>query len=602
MTRFLHLAAATLLLAAAAVPGCGGEEFTTSADDADAAAGAAGGAGSGGGAAGAGGTAGAPAGSGGSGGEPGGSGGAEPDGGVEDAAGTDGSTGPCPPGEKPCGQDCVSIDDPLYGCADIECDACTLPNAEPACKGGACAIESCSAGFADCDFEHATGCETSTASDPKHCGFCGNECGLLGAGLWICSHGQCEPSLCPAGKANCDAAPDCETTLGTLENCRFCGDACDFPGGVAGCEPDGAGCVLLGCVQPFGDCDAFDATGCEKDLSTSIFNCGACGRSCESHNVASGGAACSEGTCKPTCNLGWGDCSQPQAPADDDGCETNLLSSAANCGVCGYACSANHAVAQCQAGACAPACDSGWGDCATPARPDLDDGCESSITSDPFHCGACGRTCDTSNVISLACSGGVCTSSCVLGYANCSMPAANSGSDDGCETDARDDSSNCGGCGNQCAQGLECGEASDALCSCTADATSCGLGGGCTSATGQCTCGNTQCAIGERCTGTTPAACSCNGGAPCTQAKACCEAGCVNLLYDAGNCGACGHACTPGFVCAGGTACKCDGDADCDAGTPGTCTSGHCYCSGDPGGPSVQCGYGQRCQPDGKCG
>jgi hypothetical protein len=522
MARFLlagGLAAA--LSVAASWPGCSGDEFSTLQGGGDAASGAAG-------------TGGGSAGSGGAGGASGGAAGGPAGGGGEtgvDAGGSGGAA--CGPGEKPCGPDCVSIDDPRFGCGEASCDACSLAHADAGCSQGSCAIADCETGYADCDADPGTGCETNVAADPKNCGSCFNECGVVGSGLWDCVDFDCRVSQCPEGKASCNATPDCETTLGTLEDCLFCGDACVFANADASCDPVN-GCKLLDCQEGFGNCDGVDNNGCEKTLATSVSHCGACG----------------------------------------------------------HGCSGNNGIPQCLNGYCAPICDPGWADCEQPLAPDPDDGCETNAVTDPFHCGGCGRACGGANVLSLECSGGACTSSCVLGWGNCNpLDPGGSFGDDGCETAVTADHSNCGGCGNTCPNGFTC---ANGRCSCgTAASVACGLG--VCGANGQCSCGGTPCAVGEICdNGGT--ACVCNGGSPCSQGKTCCsEDGCVNLTTDPDNCGACGHACPEGFVCSGGTQCKCEDAEDCLA-ADGACVSGKCVCNG------VTCGYGQRCQPDGSCG
>jgi hypothetical protein len=63
-------------------------------------------------------------------------------------------------------------------------------------------------------------------------------------------------------------------------------------------------------------------------------------------------------------------------------------------------------------------------------------------------CGACGRACDSSNVATPACVGGLCTSTCVAGRGNCNKPIAPA-ADDGCETNFYD-VMHCGSCTNVC--------------------------------------------------------------------------------------------------------------------------------------------------------
>ncbi len=83
------------------------------------------------------------------------------------------------------------------GGADEDCDGrvdedpaasadCTIPGAVAACVAGVCAVSSCSAGRGDCDTVMA-GCETTTDTDPNHCGMCGHVC-MTGE---RCRDGEC---------------------------------------------------------------------------------------------------------------------------------------------------------------------------------------------------------------------------------------------------------------------------------------------------------------------------------------------------------------------------------------------------------------------------
>jgi len=92
-------------------------------------------------------------------------------------------------------------------------------------------------------------------------------------------------------------------------------------------------CAIGQCDQGWGDCAGGVADGCEQELNVPE-HCGDCGNACSNANAAS--VACTAGKCVPTCNVGWADCTQPQP---DNGCETDLQTSAANCGKCGNDCS-----------------------------------------------------------------------------------------------------------------------------------------------------------------------------------------------------------------------------------------------------------------------
>ncbi|NMB74434.1 MAG: S8 family serine peptidase [Myxococcales bacterium] len=150
---------------------------------------------------------------------------------------------------------------------------------------------------------------------------------------------------------------------------------------------------------------------------------------------------CDAGRCPP----GLGDCDDDPATGPD-GCETNTASSTQNCGWCGHACAAPHAVNQCVAGMCQVAgCESGWFDC----NNDFADGCESNPLIDPQNCGltGCGNpTCGPVPHGSGGCAGGQCTvGTCEAGWGDCDGNVGN-----GCERDVTADVQNCGTCGNVC--------------------------------------------------------------------------------------------------------------------------------------------------------
>jgi len=68
-----------------------------------------------------------------------------------------------------------------------------------------------------------------TATDPKHCGSCSNDCTALpGAGAdAACKAGVCVLGGCADGKADCNNDPSdgCETDTTTAEHCGACGVA-----------------------------------------------------------------------------------------------------------------------------------------------------------------------------------------------------------------------------------------------------------------------------------------------------------------------------------------------------------------------------------------
>jgi hypothetical protein len=144
--------------------------------------------------------------------------------GVPDTSGTN-----CAVGSKACGGLCVSADDPFFGCADLACNRCEVPNATAACVVGTCGVGACVPGFADCNGLPADGCEASlqTVND---CGACGMKCPMLENADMACVGGACA-GTCVAGFGDCNGKPEdgCEKNLlKDRNNCGGCGNRCVF--------------------------------------------------------------------------------------------------------------------------------------------------------------------------------------------------------------------------------------------------------------------------------------------------------------------------------------------------------------------------------------
>jgi hypothetical protein len=110
----------------------------------------------------------------------------------------------CPPGAQLC--EFGTAPDIESVCFHVDVDpnncgacgrACPIPaNGKAGCSDGRCELE-CPAGFADCDGNWSTGCETSVDSDPTNCGGCGIQCDV--AAGQPCIRGQCALAPCPPG-------------------------------------------------------------------------------------------------------------------------------------------------------------------------------------------------------------------------------------------------------------------------------------------------------------------------------------------------------------------------------------------------------------------
>ncbi|MEZ4222246.1 MAG: hypothetical protein R3B13_15020 [Polyangiaceae bacterium] len=132
--------------------------------------------------------------------------------------GTGGEAWPCGPTQKQCASECVNVDDPTTGCSDTSCGACIVPNAVAACAP-ACAVGSCSTGYADCDGSAGNGCEINVNTDPNNCGGCGTAC----AANQVCSDGKCVTS-CSSGHTTCGGS--CVDLSNDSQHCGACGVDC----------------------------------------------------------------------------------------------------------------------------------------------------------------------------------------------------------------------------------------------------------------------------------------------------------------------------------------------------------------------------------------
>ncbi|MEZ4314385.1 MAG: fibrinogen-like YCDxxxxGGGW domain-containing protein, partial [Polyangiaceae bacterium] len=285
---------------------------------------------------------------------------------------------------------------------------CTAANGTPACVAGACDIGACDLGYADCDGQYGTGCETEILANTDNCGACGNTCATGANGTASCQSGACQ-FTCDSGFDNCDGsgANGCETDLlASIDHCGGCGQACSAPNGTASCVS--GICGVDACNAGFDNCDLDDANGCEADLANDDANCGVCGLACGSLPNAAG--VCQSGACAYACDAGFGDCDGDVA----NGCET--------------------------AGGCNLTCGAGTADCDGIAA----NGCETSTLAQG-NCGGCGVVCPAAPNASPVCAGGTCAFACAPGFGDCDGDASN-----GCETNLATSPTSCGACGTIC--------------------------------------------------------------------------------------------------------------------------------------------------------
>ncbi len=326
--------------------------------------------------------------------------------------------GPCAGGHGNCdGNDENGCETPLgtpdrcKSCTDV----CAYDGGIGECGAAGCAMAGCQGGFGDCDHDAGNGCETVLGSS-AHCMACDDACDFA-AGIGICGVSGCALSGCEPGFGTCDddTANGCETTLGTITNCKSCFDACAFDGGVPGCGADG--CFLSGCQGGFADCDDNTTTGCETALGT-LANCLRCRDAC---TYPAGVGSCGESGCTLSgCDGGFASCDADAA----NGCETPL-GTLANCKACRDACAYPSGTGARGANGCElTGCDPGAADCDHASG----NGCETPLGTNA-NCLACADSCVYEGGIGACGAAGCSFVGCTPGLANCDADGVN-----GCET------------------------------------------------------------------------------------------------------------------------------------------------------------------------
>ena len=464
----------------------------------------------------------------------------------------------CADDEVCCNGTCANLDDNAEHCGECKNACPSGANGTGVCIGGDCVFE-CASGYYDCNLLSEDGCEVDVASDPAHCGDCETIC-LFANASPKCEGGACGILACNAGFDNCnmDPADGCEANLGTdANNCAMCGTVCDAP---PNSEPDclAGTCAFGGCIVGYGDCDASLGNGCEIDLKTDDQNCGTCGYICP--DLPNATPKCSNAACViGACDTGFADCDS----STFDGCETVLSSDVNHCGACNQPCgNLPHAYPKCEGATCAiGGCEAGYDDCDGVVA----NGCEVDLSSDKLNCGACTNVCPAIANGTPECSGFACgIGTCDAGFDDCF-----GGATDGCETNLTNDVAHCGTCGNVC-PAVPFGQKAcmNSMCTigmCSPDHQDCNnnVMDGCETDTTDdvlhCGACNNPCPDPMNGTGVCEAS-ACTLGA-CDAGFSNCDGnaanGCeFNTLNDPNNCGGCGIKCHSG-TCAN-AACTCE--------------------------------------------
>jgi len=394
-----------------------------------------------------------------------------------------------------------AMPDPAAGetdtdCGGPDCDACGL--------GQACSVPSdCAEGECLGGFCIEPGC-TNQIRDGLETGIdCGSGCMPCPDGDPCLSPTDCSSKSCK--EEHCAAAACDDDVLNGDEPSRDCGGSvCD------GC-PVGSHCTvatdcislscdaasqkcILSCSPGSDDCDGDPVNECETNLLTSARNCGVCGHPCD---LPHSSVMCVGGTCQiDTCESPWDGCDTDQT----NGCETNLSNDPKNCGACGMECPALHADASCVGGKCViDSCDDGYGNC----DKDASNGCETSV-NDVENCLECDTRCSAPDGAEP-----FCTDEDGCGYSDCEDGRGNCIGDPSgeCANDLTNDVNNCGRCGNVCSVGH-----------------------------GTPRCENEKCVVDE----CDPGWDNCNSGDDDGGYSDGCE---VNTDQNADNCGSCGKSC-----------------------------------------------------------
>jgi hypothetical protein len=333
--------------------------------------------------------------------------------------------------------------------AEAGADAATLEDAgipPDACVGAGCpCTDRClDPRYAKCVDGRCAECTVT----PDSCGL-GRFCvgGTPGAApdSGLSTVNECAPG-CSSDEA-CAAltsAPFCDVARHQCVACRR-DDECTAGGLNRGCTA--AGVCADRCTEDGGTCPDLVSKCCGGfcvDTAADPFNCSGCGAACAAGDVC----------CNSACR--------------------NPLTSVDSCGGCGRPCSSVNGIPACTAGTCKWTCNAGFGHCAG----DVNSGCETNVATNLLQCGSCTTSCvaTVANATGVECAGGQCGfASCNPGFADCDRKPEN-----GCEcTCGRRDEVCCGGA--TCEGSLSCveGRCRD----CGAKDKSCCPGGTCVAAT-----------------------------------------------------------------------------------------------------------------------
>jgi hypothetical protein len=230
--------------------------------------------------------------------------------------------GGCKANYKKCGDVCVAINDPGFGCGDTTCsnEACPVPGEGDTlvCEGSSCVIGQCGSGTKKCGSKCVPLDANNGCADPLDCDACESfesclgspsKCGCVPDDGEACRGVQCGPRL-----NNCRQTVSCEDTCvapltcASNENLCVCnpGDPC---GGVAcGTVTDRCGTEVTcpnTCQAPTTACSGNSCVECNSPADCPDNEANPCARvTCTNHKcgvtTVAAGTPCPAGTCSTT--------------------------------------------------------------------------------------------------------------------------------------------------------------------------------------------------------------------------------------------------------------------------------------------------------------
>jgi hypothetical protein len=318
-------------------------------------------------------------------------------------------------------------------CGGADCHGCSYGqhcNYSSDCVEGQCILAVC----------QEPGCSNQVQDGDETGVDCGGSCSPCRDGQPCLVDGDCESNVC--GTDTLCASASCHDGVrnGDEQDTDCGGPFCDGCGIGSPCMVP-ADCqsglctdmtCALNCTHQTAECDNDLSVPCETNLLTSKQNCGMCGKLCD---LPHANANCVGGACQIAgCTKPWIRCNSD----DSDGCEVNASSDVMNCGGCGMVCPALHGTPSCVSSACVIDCEHDFGNCDDDALT----GCETSL-NDVDNCGGCNKKCSASNGEPYCLDGKCGSTSCDAGKGDCD-------GDQVCETDLDSDAQNCGRCGHVC--------------------------------------------------------------------------------------------------------------------------------------------------------